>query len=160
MELSVHMDSLMTQLQATRVGQHSKTLTAVAAYEDAGTDTRVNDFCRTLARQLGNKCEVIKHMWLLNELRMPQLRAIAAGEAAGADLIIIAVHHSDAVPLEVKDWIENWLARKGAHPDVLLALFDPLYKGDSSSIRTYLEEVARRGKMQCFVQSEENFDDR
>src|SRR5689334_21470969 len=124
------MDSLMTQLQATRVGQHSKRLTAVAAYEDARTDTRVNDFCRTLASHLGKDCEVIKHMWLLNELRMPQLRAIAAGEAAGADLVIIAVHHSDAVPLEVKDWIETWLARKGEHPDVLLALFDPLYNGD------------------------------
>jgi len=154
------MDSLMTQLQETRVGQHAKRLTAVAAYEDAHTDMRVNEFCRTLASSLGSKCEVTKHMWLLNELRMPELRAIAAGEAADADLIIISVHHSDAVPAEVKDWIETWLARKKDHPDVILALFDPLYKGDSSCIRSYLEEVARRGKMRCFVQSEDNFDDR
>lgn len=150
----------MTQLRATRVGHHAKTLTAVAAYEDANTDTRVNDFCRTLAKHLGSKCEVVKHMWLLNELRMPQLRAIAAGEAADADLIIISMHHSDAVPSEVREWIESWLSRKKTHPDVLLALFDPLYKGDSSCIRSYLEEVAKRGKMQCFVQAEENFDER
>ena len=150
----------MTHLQASRAGQHSERLTAVAAYEDARTDARVNEFCRTLASHLGSKCEVVKHMWLLNELRIPQLRSIAAGEAAGADLIIISVHHAETLPLEVKDWIETWLAQKGDHPDVLLALFDPLYKGDSSCIRAYLEEVAKRGKMRCLVQSEENFDDR
>ncbi len=154
------MDSIMTQLQASRAGQRSKTLTAVAAYEDARTDARVNEFCRSLASHLGAECEVVKHMWLLNELRMPQLRAIAAGEAAGADLVIISVHHAEALPLEVKDWIETWLAQKRDHPNVLLGLFDPLYKGDSSSIRTYLEQVAKRGKMQCLVQSEETFDDR
>jgi len=152
---------LMTQLRAGRLAQHAKTLTAVAAYEDANTDTRVNDFCRTLSKHLGSKCEVVKHMWQLNELRMPQLRAIAAGDAADADLIIISMHHSDAVPDEVKEWIESWLPRrKDHHPDVLLALFDPLYKGDSSSIRSYLEEVAKRGKMQCFVQADENFEER
>src|SRR5205809_7450529 len=107
------MDNIMIQLQATRIGQRSNSLTAVAAYEDAGTDARVNEFCRNLKCQLGSGCEVTKQMWLLNELRIPQLRAIAAGEAAAADLVIISVHHSDGLPVEVKDWIETWLARKG-----------------------------------------------
>src|SRR2546422_8956803 len=120
------MDSIMTQLQASRSGHQPKTLTVVAAYEDARTDARVNEFCRTLGSHLGQTCQLIKHMWLVNELRMPQLRTIAAGEAAEADIVIISVHHAEALPLEVKDWIESWLARKTDHPNTVLALFDPL----------------------------------
>jgi len=115
--------------------------------------------CRTLASHLGSKCEVIKHMWLLTNCAFHSCVPSLAGEAAGADLIIISVHHADTLPLEVKDWIETWLAQKGDLPRAL-ALFDPLYKGDSSCIRAYLEEVAKRGRMRCLVQSEENFDDR
>jgi hypothetical protein len=60
-------------------------------------------------------------MWLLNELRAPQLRAIAAEEAARADLIVIAVHHAQGFPAEAKSWIDLWLGLKGNRPIALLA---------------------------------------
>src|SRR2546427_3117327 len=50
----------------------------------------LSEFCRSLATNLGNHCEVVKQMWLLNELRLPQLRTIAANDALSADLIIVS----------------------------------------------------------------------
>jgi len=98
-------------------------------------------------------------MWLLNELRIPNLRAIAAGEASQADLIIISVHHAPDLPEEVTHWIEQWHPKKRGRQMVLLALFDPVYQGDSASMRTYLAQVAKKAAMQFLVHSEEVVED-
>ena len=155
MKVANLMDTIMAKLQGSRLGHKMKSINAVAAYEDAPTDARVNEFCRSVVRNFGRNCEISKQMWLLNELRMPQLRAIAATDAAAADLVIIAIHHSESLPLELKDWIEGWLARKGKHPPVLLALLDPAYQGDSSSLRVYLEAIAKKERIELLTQSDE-----
>lgn len=149
------MDAIMTKLRGGRLGKEPRRLAAVAASEDSRTDARVNEFCRNLAQHLGLKTEVNKQLWLLSELRLPQLRAIAAGEAAQADLIIISVHHAEKLPTELEAWIDLWLGQKNVRPSVLLALFDPVYQGVSSSMQAYLGEVARKGRMEFFVQSDD-----
>ncbi|SPE52403.1 hypothetical protein SBV1_1510022 [Verrucomicrobia bacterium] len=145
----------MTLLEGCRSWKQSKRLAAVAAYEDTLTDARVAEFCRCLSRQMGHGCEVVKQMWLVNELRVPQLRSIAAGEAATSDLVIVSVHHAQSLPVEMSQWIEQWLAHKHRRPTVLLALFDPVYQGDSGSMQTYLAQVAKKAQMQFLVHSEE-----
>src|SRR5262245_17641131 len=115
----------MARLQAMgRLGKGTKRVAAVAAYEDSHTDARVHEFCQNLERYLGEKCQVSKQMWLINELRMPQLRAIAASEAAAADLVIVAIHHAQSLPVEVKEWIDLWVGQKHRRHGVLLALLD------------------------------------
>ena len=126
-----------------------------AVYEDPATGTRVDDFCELLARSLGVDCEICKELWPLTELRTPKLRAIAAGEAAAADLVVISVHHAEALPAEVKSWLDLWLKHKRSRPTVLSALFDPLYVGSSSSIQTFLQSVARKGHMEFIARSDE-----
>jgi len=149
---------LMTKLRVTQPGTDARRLTAVAAYEDSATETRVNEFCTSLVQHLGRKCEVTKHMWLLSELRVSQLRTIAAGEAAAADVILVSLHHADSLPAEVENWVELWLARKGPQPKVLLALFDPPHRGISTSMQARLKEAASRGRMEFLVQTEESLD--
>jgi hypothetical protein len=146
----------MRKLQAgSRFGKRPKQVATVAAYEDASTDARVHEFCRNLGRHLGEQCEIVQQMWLFNELRIPQLRAIAADEAARADVVIISAHHAPSFPSEVKDWIELWLGQKASRPGVLLALFDPAYQGDSSSLQAYLADVSRRGHKEFLLQAED-----
>ncbi|PYJ05702.1 MAG: hypothetical protein DME25_08005 [Verrucomicrobia bacterium] len=135
----------MTKLQVSRLGKGPKKIVVVAAYEDAPTDARVCEFCRSLVQHFGPKCEVTKQMWLLNELRVPQLCSIAAGEAAQADLVVVS---------------QAWGGQKACRACVLLALFDPIYQGDSGSIRAYLEQVARQKNIEFLVQAEEAPDDR
>jgi hypothetical protein len=144
----------------SRLGKNPKQVATVAAFEDASTETRVNEFCRSLGRQLGAKCEVKQQMWLFNELRVPQLRGIAAGEASRADLVIISPHHAQSFPGEVQEWFDLWLGqKKGSRPTALLALFDPVYVGDSTALQSYLKEAARKGKMEFMVRAEEAPDD-
>jgi hypothetical protein len=154
------MDTFITRLQAaTRLGKESKQVSAVAAFEDAPTEARVNEFCRTLGRQLGGKCQITQQMWLFNELRIPQLRGIAAGEASTADLVIISAHHAQSLPGEIKEWIELWLGQRKRRPAALLALFDPVYSGDSTALQSYLKEAARRGHMEFLARAEEMLED-
>ena len=146
----------MARLQAIgRLGKGTKKLAAVAAYEDSQTDARVNEFCRSLQLYLGEGCPLSKQLWLVNELRMPQLRAIAATEAAAADLVILAIHHTQALPTEVRQWIDLWIHEKRKRPVIVLALLDPSYRGDSACLKDYLSDASAKGKVEFLSQAEE-----
>jgi hypothetical protein len=150
------MDPLVERLQTVgRLGKHPKQVAAVAAFEDATTEARVNEFCQSLGRQLGGKCEITQQMWLFNELRVPQLRGIAAGEAASADLVIVSVHHAQSFPGEIQEWFDLWVGHKSSRPTTLLALFDPVFVGDSTALQAYLKNAAKKGKMELHVRAEE-----
>ena len=149
------MDASLTKLRVWPTWQKMQRISVSAVYEDPATGTRVDDFCELLARSLGVDCEICKELWPLTELRTPKLRAIAAGEAAAADLVVISVHHAEALPAEVKSWLDLWLKHKRSRPTVLSALFDPLYVGSSSSIQTFLQSVARKGHMEFIARSDE-----
>jgi hypothetical protein len=154
------MDAIMAKLRECRTWTKSKRLTVVAAYEDTATDARVNEFCQRLTANFGSGFQVARQMWLFTELRMAQLRAIAADDAARASLVILSVHHALSLPDEVKTWVETWLARKRTQPVMLLALFDPLYRGDSSAMKAYLETAASKAKIPFLAQSEEFLEER
>jgi hypothetical protein len=154
------MEAIMAKLRECRIVSKSKRLSVVAAYEDSATDARVNEFCQRLTSYLGTGCLLAKQMWLFTELRMAQLRGIAADDASNAGLVIVSVHHGSGLPEEVRLWLETWLPRKRKQPVVLLALFDPLYRGDSSSMKAYLQTNAEKAKVPFLAQSEEMLDDR
>jgi hypothetical protein len=153
------MDATLTKLRAWPAWQKLKRIVISAVHEDSATGARADDFCQSLARSLGRNCEVAKELWPLTELRTPKLRAIAAAEAAAADLVIISVHHAEALPGEVTSWIDLWLKQKGNRPPVLLALFDPLYLGTSNSMQVFLQEVARKRNMEFLARSEDKLED-
>jgi hypothetical protein len=153
-------ENLMARLQSMgRFGKGTSRVAAVAAYEDSHTDARVQEFCRNLQRHLGEKCEVNKQMWLINELRLPQLRAIAASEAAAADLVIVAIHHAPSLPAEVREWIDLWAGLKRRHPIVVLGLLDPAYRGDSACLKSYLQQASGKGKVEFLAYAEEMADE-
>jgi hypothetical protein len=145
----------MAEFETSRLVAGSKKVVAVVAFEDIFTRARANEVCRIIASDLGPNTEVIKQMWLVNMLRLPNLRAIAAEEAAGADLIILSMHDAEHLPAEVKVWIETWLPQKASQHAFLLALFDNVYNGNFRSTRTYLEEAAKRAEMKCVVELDE-----
>jgi hypothetical protein len=127
-------------------------LAFLAIFEDSITGTRVKEFRQSLSRDLGRECRIVEHVWLFNTLRLRELREIAAEEAAGSDLIIIAAHRTDALPNEVRDWIELWVRPILRHPAVLLALLDPDDEGASNPLQAYLQGVASRGGMEFLVE--------
>ena len=149
------MDATFDKLRVWPKWQKLNRLSISVVHEDSATGARADDFCETLAKYLGKSCGISKEIWPLTELRTPELRAIAAAEAASSDLVIISVHPAENLPPEVKSWIGLWLKQKGAHLTVLAALFDPLHVGSSGSIQTVLQGIARRGNMEFIVRCEE-----
>ena len=152
------MESMISKLRVWPIWKELKHFAVSAACEDSSTNARTDEFCRGLSRDLGQNCEIAKETWLFGQLCVPGLRAIAAGEAALAQLIIISVHHAETLPDAVKSWIDLWLGRRNNHGIVLLALFDPVHQGVSSSMKVYLQEVAKRGDMELLVKSEDSPD--
>src|SRR6266404_8007692 len=112
-------DMIMTRLKVWRIWKKLKRLTVSAAYEDRATGDRVNDFCQSLSKYLGHQCEISQGMWPESELRLPQLRSMAADDATRADLIIISVHPAESLSEEMKGWVDQWLKRKDRHAAVL-----------------------------------------
>ena len=122
-------------------------LTLVAAFEDSATGTRVKEFRQELARQVGERCRIIEHVWLLSTLRFRELQEIAAEEAGTADLIIISVHEAESLPDEMRSWIDLWVPQRGIRKAALLALFDPARDQAPGATEAYLREAARKGDM-------------
>jgi len=145
------MDAILSKLRASRLARESRRITAVAAYEDSVTDSRVSHFCRALSKEKGRQCEIIRQMWLLNELRMPQLRVVAAAEAAAADLVIVSLHHCEDLPEAIKEWIGLWVQHKGKRAALLLALVDPVHEGDSREICSFLEKAASKARVEFLI---------
>jgi len=142
----------MTGFETSRLVIGAKKVVAVVAFEDIFTRARANEVCQILSSDLGHGSEVIKQMWLVNMLRLPGLRSIAAQEAAFADLIIISVHDAQNLQPELKEWIEMWLPEKPRQRAYLLGLFDYVYNANYRSTRIYFEEIARRGDMEFVLE--------
>ena len=153
------METSLSRLKAWPLWQKAKRFAVSAVHEDSVTGLRAEEFCQSLVRGLARTPEISKEMWLLTELRTAPLRAIAAREAAAADLVIVSVHHAETLPSEVKSWIDLWLKQRTRRPAVLLALFDPPYLGTSSSIQAALRDVAQRGNMEFLARSDEKLED-
>jgi len=154
------MEPTIAKLRVWPIWKGLKHFAVSAVCEDSSTGARVNEFCQSLSRYLEPNCKITKELWLLSELRTPQLRSIAATETAQADLVVVSIHHAETLPEGLQSWIDLWLGQRRNHVAVLLALFDPLHLGSSSSLQAHLGAVAKKGNMEFLVQSEEAPEDR
>jgi hypothetical protein len=124
-------------------------------YEDFSTGKRAKSTYDYLVEHLGQDCEFRNNMWKFDVLRLPKLKEMAAREAGEADMVIISLHGNDPLPAEIKSWCDLWLELKGDRPAALVALFDQtgITADDPGSPCGYLREVARRGRLDYFVQT-------
>lgn len=124
-------------------------LNVVIAYEDLETGKRAMKTYENMVQQLGDQCLFANQMWKFDVLAVPKLKEIAAKDAAAAEIIIVSAHGGNELPKEVKAWIDLWLSYK-SETSALVALFD----GETvdNPVRSYLAEIARRGKMEFFCQ--------
>ena len=129
----------------------------VIAYEDFETGKHAKRTYDFLTEHLHHECTFTNQMWKFDVLAMPNLRQMAAQDAAQADIIIISCHGATALPAEVKAWIELWI-NEDSHPVALVALFDENLTDtpETQTMRSYLEQVAQRGMMEFFAQPSGN----
>jgi len=124
-------------------------LNVVIAYEDLETGKRALKTYEYLVQQLGQQCLFANQMWKFEVLASPKLKEMAAKDAAGADIIIVAAHDGYELPQDVKSWVDLWLSYN-TEASALVGLFD----GESAEtpVRSYLSAVASRAGIEFFSQ--------
>jgi hypothetical protein len=134
-----------------------RSLRAVMAYESASTPERASQAWDYLVCTLTSRYGSRVGLWQFERLRNPDIRGIAAADAARADMILIATRGAGELPAEVREWIDAWLSQKcEVHDDhsALTVLFDVPRDGFGASALpqfAYLQRVARKGNMDFFV---------
>src|ERR1041385_796308 len=136
----------------------TSTIQVVIAFEDLAAGKRGKQVYDYLTHRLTD-FEFDHEVWKFSALECPRLLETAARQAAAADIIMLAVHGEKALPEVVKNWIEMWIGQNG-NPMALVVLFDRECE-DSPAMgqtRLYLEDAARRGKMDLFMQPQKSRD--
>jgi hypothetical protein len=124
----------------------------VIVYEDFRTGKQAKRACDFLEENLSHEWRVTSQMWKFEVLSIPELREIAAKDAAMANLIIVSSRGDDELPADVKDWIEMWRGYEDGAV-ALVALFDhpPERAEHAHATHAYLESVAKGGRMEFFA---------
>ena len=128
------------------------------AYEDFECGKQAKATYDFLVENLDADCQFTNTMWKFDVLGIPKLREMAAKDATDADIIIVACKGHHQLPGEVKAWFESWLEEK-TNAIALVALFDsPEFDPEQGeTTRDYLASVAKRGRMEFFMQPYNQF---
>jgi hypothetical protein len=84
------------------------------------------------------------------------MKEMAVKDAASADLIIISTHGVGDLSREAKSWIDQWATHPGSAMALVTLVDRP--KDENSGvnpIRSYLQRVARKAKMEFFAQPDD-----
>jgi hypothetical protein len=133
----------------------------VIAYQDPATRTRAERLYASLNEQLETEYDFQSKWWGLHEFASVRLREEAADAAARADMVILALRTGQELPPEANLWIEDWLARKEERVSALVTLMHPTPHAPEEvwPVRSYLQTVARLGRMDFFFHSTETVPD-
>ncbi len=132
------------------------TFNVVIAYEDFAAGKHAQETYDYLINQLGHDFHFNNQMWKFDILGNSKMRELAVKDAATSDLIIVSTHGVGELPAGVKSWIEAWVADKG-HAMALVTLVDrpkDLFN-EEVSIRSYLQDAAKRAKVDFFAQPDD-----
>jgi hypothetical protein len=130
----------------------------VVVYEDMETGHRAMKICNHLHQFQGAEEQFRLSLWNYAIFRLPELRDLAAYDAAPAALIIVSTHGQGDVPQEVQDWFDLWLQRRIPQESALVAILDAPPDGDQclSPIQVFLKKVADQAGMDFFCQHGES----
>src|SRR4051794_38306947 len=75
-------------------------------YEDFATGQHAMSASKRLFGQLNRDFESQASFWKFDVLRVPTMRQLAAQDAIEADVVVIAAHADQALPTDLKSWLE------------------------------------------------------
>ena len=135
----------------------ASTIQVVIAFEDLAMGKRAKQVYDYLTHRLKD-FEFEHEVWKFSALECPRLMEAAVRNATAADIIILAMQGHKPLPQHIKTWMEQWVGQHG-NPMALVVLFDSQYQSSEEIVatQTYLEDVARRGQMDLFMQPHKGF---
>jgi len=117
-------------------------------YEDVSTRDAAVRLCDALAEKFRRELDFDITWWRFKYLSDAEIGWQAAQAAMEADFIVVSVHRTEDLPLEVKAWFERWLSNRHISEGALVVLQTPVeaasVAGDSDP---YLRLVALRANL-------------
>ena len=122
-------------------------------YQDPPALTWAREVCDRVKALVGADA-IRATWWKLNDLNSPAVLAGAVSTALRADVIVISVHATEALPLPVYVWVESWLPHRPKAAGALMALIamPPRPAQRFEHVREYLRAVARQGHLDFLVE--------
>jgi hypothetical protein len=122
--------------------------TALVIYEDVATRDAAVRLCDALAQKFRSDLEFDITWWRFKYLSEPEIGRQAAQAATEADFIVVSVHSTEDLPLEVKAWFERWLSNRRVSEGALVVLQTPV-EAASAVVDSdpYLRLVALRANL-------------
>jgi hypothetical protein len=123
-----------------------ETLRVLIGFDDQPAFQRAMRLCVRVFSEFDGGLDVRPVPWNFSYLSLPEWRALAAVDAAAADIVIVAASRVDELPAGVGDWVELCLAAPRTTTGMLVALVgDPAdHQPGPSRVRAFLREVAER----------------
>jgi hypothetical protein len=122
-----------------------ETLNLVVLYDDrVGRDhvLRIRDH---LIEHFGGELDVVCSWWRFDFLAEPSFASAASQEAEKADVILLSLHSSNALPPYVQEWIEKAISKSRNGRSLLALLAGPDNETDLVDVDEFLTTVAARG---------------
>jgi hypothetical protein len=122
-------------------------------YEDVATRQWAGEVCERVARLVGTDA-VRCTWWKLSELAEPAVLAGAVSTALRADVLVVAVHAADSLPLPFYVWVDSWLPHRNGRTAALVTLIALPERPSLTFERTqdYLRATAREGQMDFLLE--------
>jgi hypothetical protein len=112
-----------------------ETIGVTIIYDDRTTALRAKRFSDMLTASCGHG-RTTPACWRSELLELPELAEEIARDAAASEFVILSLRGDAGLSVEMKAWIESWLAGATGGPASLVALFDP-----ERSIVRYVESA-------------------
>ncbi len=92
---------------------------------DGGMSGKALDILQSLTENLKKEDgRLLYQLWDIENMSFPELRKLGAFEAAIADMVIIGIPASPALPPSVSTWMKQWLELRKGRPGALVVLLD------------------------------------
>lgn len=92
----------------------------------------------------------------MGDLSAPGVLAGAVSTALRADVVVVATHAAEGLPMAFYVWVDAWLPHRPQNAGALVALLGKRRNSAPSSgrVRDYLNAVAREGRLDFVIQEQ------
>ncbi|MBM3838183.1 MAG: hypothetical protein FJ398_09490 [Verrucomicrobia bacterium] len=144
------MEKSLAQLIARDASEQDSEFTVVIVYQDFHCGLRAAQLYERITKQFVQDCRFQLHLWKSDILTLPAMVQSSSEIAAAADLVIFSLDAASEISSRLKSWIEKWVEGRSERDAALVALFSHVGEPVSglAAARAYLNDVARRRKMQ------------
>lgn len=124
-------------------------------YEDFATGQHAMSASKRLFGELTRDFESQASFWKFDVLRVPTMRQLAAQDAIEADVVVIAAHAGQALPADLKSWLQSCLDQKAPGVTTLVAMLGVggQTANCGSQAHCYLKEVAQKRGLHLLIQT-------